>query len=809
MQYNFKHLALTCALFLTALSLCLSNPNLAKASLSNYDAAPLGSVNQPAKGATYTDPAFGTKVLRVTDSNDAVSATVAYSYWPTFNYNSTKMVIALQYTPYLYNFDPNNLSFQKIGPMFSNDAMQFEGLSWSVDDANTIYGVSGNNSNTLLRAYNVNTKQYTFVHDFTATGELPIGSPKQMSKARSNDRYFSFHWYPAGSSVARYAVVYDKQLNKTYLFDLQASYGMTNFDECRLDRDGNFLTILTGVESYVWKFATQQPNQRTVIAYNGTERSGGHYDIGSGKLVHSDLWGNNGNKVIDTNLNSPATWSPVFDSGVSDWSTSHHFSMLGPNDNWVLITTMTTPANFSVPFTNEVYLAKTDGSGSVIRLVHPNSSNNCYETLPFANISPDGRFIAYNSDWNGGHCDVYIAVVPEGIWGTGSTPASNPTAQATANINLGTVPLSVIFDGSASSSPNGTITNYSWNFGDGTTAQGASVSHLYPLVGSFNAVLTVTDSAGKTATSSNIAITVSAALGNPTASFTTNVTTGNAPLSVSFNGSASSSPNGSINNYSWNFGDGTSGNGANVSHTFNAAGSFNAVLTVTDSAGKTASTSKTITVNSSSGGSTGTTTVTLNLYSGDGKQGSMTRDITISSSSPTSTTVTNGNNRIGSSSKNSMLIAFPNLIGSGNGQIPVGAKIVSAKLTLSLVSSQSMDINIARILDADNKGMWGNSSATGNNVGACYNMRNAAAGVKWSNNAANLSQSMLALTPSTITAGQTLLSIDVTSSVAAWLAGAANQGWWLSTASNNLTTIFDSSSSTASKRPVLTVVYTK
>jgi PKD repeat protein len=54
---------------------------------------------------------------------------------------------------------------------------------------------------------------------------------------------------------------------------------------------------------------------------------------------------------------------------------------------------------------------------------------------------------------------------------------------------------------------------------------------------------------------------------------------------VSFNGSTSSDPDGTIVSYSWNFGDGSTGAGANVTHVYNASGTFIVKLTVTDDKG--------------------------------------------------------------------------------------------------------------------------------------------------------------------------------------------------------------------------------
>ncbi|NUO84368.1 discoidin domain-containing protein, partial [candidate division KSB1 bacterium] len=53
---------------------------------------------------------------------------------------------------------------------------------------------------------------------------------------------------------------------------------------------------------------------------------------------------------------------------------------------------------------------------------------------------------------------------------------------------------------------------------------------------------------------------------------------------------------GSISSYAWNFGDGNSSSAANPSHTYNAAGNYNAVLTVTDDQGATGSDNVAITV---------------------------------------------------------------------------------------------------------------------------------------------------------------------------------------------------------------------
>ena len=67
-------------------------------------------------------------------------------------------------------------------------------------------------------------------------------------------------------------------------------------------------------------------------------------------------------------------------------------------------------------------------------------------------------------------------------------------------------------------------------------------------------------------------------------------------LACSFDGSASSDPDGSVSSHTWNFGDGASGSGATVSHSYASGGTYTVSLTVTDDAGAQASTSKSVTV---------------------------------------------------------------------------------------------------------------------------------------------------------------------------------------------------------------------
>ena len=72
--------------------------------------------------------------------------------------------------------------------------------------------------------------------------------------------------------------------------------------------------------------------------------------------------------------------------------------------------------------------------------------------------------------------------------------------------------------------------------------------------------------------------------------------TGQVGAAVSFNGSASSDPNGQALSFVWSFGDGASGTGDSPAHTYASAGTYTVSLVVTDTSGLSSPAAKTTAV---------------------------------------------------------------------------------------------------------------------------------------------------------------------------------------------------------------------
>jgi PKD repeat protein len=121
-----------------------------------------------------------------------------------------------------------------------------------------------------------------------------------------------------------------------------------------------------------------------------------------------------------------------------------------------------------------------------------------------------------------------------------------PTATLTASPRSGPAPLTVRFDGSGSSDPDGQTLSFEWNFGDGIMATGASIqTHTYQNTGRFSASVTVRDGSGG---SSSASVTIDA--GNtppvPTITTPTSTTAFSVGQTITLNGSATDAEDGSL-----------------------------------------------------------------------------------------------------------------------------------------------------------------------------------------------------------------------------------------------------------------------
>ncbi|HEU4974387.1 MAG TPA: PKD domain-containing protein [Baekduia sp.] len=191
--------------------------------------------------------------------------------------------------------------------------------------------------------------------------------------------------------------------------------------------------------------------------------------------------------------------------------------------------------------------------------------------------------------WAIGAIAVVLAMALTGIAQADPPQAGFDVSPATARVGA-----TVSFTAHATAQGDATIASYAWDFGDGSTGSGDSASHAYDSTGAKTVTLTVTDSNGEQATASHGVQVV----GLPQAAFSWAPQVPNIGQSVAFDGRASSDPGGAIRSYAWDFGDGTSGDGATPTHAYGASGDKTVKLTITaDLDGRTAQSTQTLHVN--------------------------------------------------------------------------------------------------------------------------------------------------------------------------------------------------------------------
>jgi PKD repeat protein len=177
--------------------------------------------------------------------------------------------------------------------------------------------------------------------------------------------------------------------------------------------------------------------------------------------------------------------------------------------------------------------------------------------------------------------------VPTGVTGDLDPTIEPPVADANGPYS-GLVDEVIAFDGTGSTDPDGTIVSYAWTFGDGATGTGPTPTHAYAAAGTYAVGLVVTDndglpgSASSTATIEDLPPPPQPPIADANGPYTAQV-----GETISFDGTGSTDPDGTIVSYFWTFGDGATGTGATPTHAYAVAGVYPVTLTVTDDDGLT------------------------------------------------------------------------------------------------------------------------------------------------------------------------------------------------------------------------------
>jgi hypothetical protein len=365
----------------------------------------------PPAGGTFTDPTFGTEIMRVTDENTAEDGGTYYSYWPTFNCNNTRLLARTRRDGYasVYEFDPIQfrLGSRREIPRAPAGYLGVEGAIWSGDNPDVLYGLIG----LAIYVYHPSSQSFTRVADFS--NRFPSGDFLWQLSMSRHDEVFAFsRRRPNGKGGSDY-VGYSVYRRSDNSLVLDQSIVNNDLDEVQIDKSGRWL-VVKGETKTTKGFSIrdlQDNDSRTQLGAGPTDYAPGHSDNGTSFISG---YNNYLNTLDRRDFSNPRRTIKELSLG-QDWSEAMHISQLADDESWLLVSFYVVAPDKTPPgpFHNEIMLVKTDGSEAVIRLLHHHSVYKEYWDTPRANITRDGRFVAFTSNWGGGpHRDLFVARIP-------------------------------------------------------------------------------------------------------------------------------------------------------------------------------------------------------------------------------------------------------------------------------------------------------------------------------------------------------------------------------------------------------------
>ncbi|MGD0535475.1 MAG: PKD domain-containing protein, partial [Methanoregula sp.] len=252
---------------------------------------------------------------------------------------------------------------------------------------------------------------------------------------------------------------------------------------------------------------TARQDQSSVAMPDGSVVLMGGYD-GS---PEDDMWRSTDDGATWTEVNVSAGWSPRF----------FQSSVAMPDGSIVLM-----GGWYGSGPNDDVWRFMPDGSSD-------QNPSHIY-TMP-------GNYTVALQAYNTGGFNSTLKVGYVNVTGGITTPIAN----FAANVTSGSVPLTVQFNDTSTGSP----TSWNWSFGDGSFSTLQNVTYTYTSTGSYTVSLNATNTGGSNLSVLTNYITVHVPA--PLPDFVANVTSGPAPLSVSFTNQSLNTPTG----WAWFFGD--------------------------------------------------------------------------------------------------------------------------------------------------------------------------------------------------------------------------------------------------------------
>ena len=375
--------------------------------------------------SVYIDPDFGTRILRVSDQNsipgDPNVDVIQGGGWETpFNADSSKFEIgSADGKTYFYQFDPINFTTAMImDPNNPSQPLQLNGVfvgGFSYQDPNILYAMSTGLNNHNLIQYDFSQNTFRVIANIDSF--LP--AQDQNWSGYSASVYNDYYDVNFAVGAGKYVVVYNKANNQAALINLADStfQGLNSSTFVPMNGTLPAASLVHGIQ-------IDKSGRYVAISYSDSTDSNIYVDLQTGTWTNdpychrvtgfANVVANCGNQLNNdssgfgiSNLSNPTlhTFLAQDPNGPNRWDSDAHPSWNNARPNMALpfVADMRLAAPSIFPmrsWDDELIAVATDGSNQVWRFAHMHAvQTGYYFTVPFAHVSPDGRYALINSNW--------------------------------------------------------------------------------------------------------------------------------------------------------------------------------------------------------------------------------------------------------------------------------------------------------------------------------------------------------------------------------------------------------------------------
>ena len=374
-------------------------------------------------GSIVSDPTFGSRIVRVTDARSDPTEAGRPLYSPgsaeqnSWNKNSTMFYVSTSGGTFLlYTFDPATM---KARPARNPTLNWGAEPQFSFQQANILYGLS----ERVFEQYDASSGRVTKINNPSKCVKLASRDNGSSVTVSADDNRFM---ETIGPEQDEYYMVYIYDRTKgcrwlnTQTGEVGGQWGPTGtisvpdrllMHNARMSKSGKFVDMRPGHSLVGHDWAVWEVDTLNVRAC--PRACGGHHVLGYSHVISSpgmshpmDLWMRPLNNLEST---TPLITGLEPDKG--PWFDSHYtWNNVDPNDSAPVCFSTYQPANpdapgaallVTGPWENEIDCAETDGKASKVwRFAHTYSTaRNGFWSEPRGNVSQDGRFFMFTSDW--------------------------------------------------------------------------------------------------------------------------------------------------------------------------------------------------------------------------------------------------------------------------------------------------------------------------------------------------------------------------------------------------------------------------